>query len=149
MTSTNWGNMGVNTTRRILGEARKARPPTKSELKDPEKAYFYAEGKLAWGDSRRFPEGEAAIATSPYWSYHYARRVIRGRFPEAEAAIATSRWALNYAWHVIHELEAGGRWPEGEEHIAKDPEDAKFYLEHFPEAKLEWAMNGWLDWLDL
>jgi hypothetical protein len=137
--------MGVNTTRRILGEARKARPPTKSELTDPEKAYFYAFEKI----SRRFPEGEAAIATSPYWSYHYARRVIRGRFPEAEAAIATSRWALNYAWHVIHELEAGGRWPEAEEAIAKDPEDAKFYLEHFPEAKLEWAMNGWLDWLDL
>ena len=111
--------MGVNTTRRILGEARKARPPTKRELEDPEKAYFYAEGKLAWGDSRRFPEGEAAIATSPYWSYHYAYHIIRGR------------------------------WPEAEEAIAKDPEDAKFYLEHFPDAKLEWAMKGWLDWLDL
>ena len=85
--------MGVNTTRRILGEARKARPPTKRELKDPEKAYFYAEGKLAWGDSRRFPEGEATIAT--------------------------------------------------------DPNRAKIYLREFPEAKLEWAMNGWLDWLDL
>jgi hypothetical protein len=23
------------------------------------------------------------------------------------------------------------------------------YLELFPEAKLEWAMNGWIDWLDL
>ena len=107
--------MGVNTTRRILGEARKARPPTKSELTDPKKAYFYAFEKI----SRRFPEGEAAIATSPYWSYHYARRIIRGR------------------------------WPEAEEAIAKDPEDAKFYLEHFPDAKLEWAMKGWLDWLDL
>jgi hypothetical protein len=30
-----------------------------------------------------------------------------------------------------------------------NPHLAKSYLELFPEAKLEWIMNGWIDWLDL
>jgi hypothetical protein len=106
----------MNATSRILGEARKVRPPTKRELTDPHDAYFYAEEKLRMG---RFPEGEAAIAKDPYWAYQYARHIIKGRWPEAEATIAT------------------------------DPVAAKLYLEAFPEAKLEWVMNGWLDWFDL
>ena len=57
--------------------------------------------------------------TEPYQAYWYAARVLKGR------------------------------WPEGEATIAKDPTWAEKYLERFPEAKLEWAMNGWLDWLDL
>ena len=52
--------------------------------------------------------------------------------------------AYTYARDVVK-----GRWPEGEATIAKDPDYAKLYLEQFPEAKLEWLMNGWLDWLDL
>jgi hypothetical protein len=74
---------------------------------------------------QRFPEAEPYIATRPsrprwaYWAYYYARDVI------------------------------GGRWPEGEPAIATSPDYANQYLEAFPEAKLEWAMNGWLDWLDL
>ena len=57
--------------------------------------------------------------TEPYQAYWYAARVLKGRWPEAEEAIATN------------------------------PHLAKSYLELFPQAKLEWAMNGWLDWLDL
>ena len=57
--------------------------------------------------------------TEPYQAYWYAARVLKGR------------------------------WPEAEEAIAKSPGYAKLYLIRFPEAKLEWAMNGWLDWLDL
>ena len=41
------------------------------------------------------------------------------------------------------------RFPEAEATIATDPHRAKIYLREFPEAKLEWAMKGWLDWLDL
>jgi hypothetical protein len=132
----------MNTTDRILGEAkRKVSPPTEEELTDPRRAYYYAINVI----SRRFPEGEAAIATSPYWSYHYARRIIRGRWPEAEAAIATSSWwGYRYARDVLK-----GRFPEGEPAIATEPRLAKYYLKQFPEARLEWAMNGWLDWLDL
>ena len=130
----------MNTTSRILGEASKVRPPTKRELTDPEKAYFYAERRMV-----RFPEGEAVIATDPYSAVQYAKHVIQGRWPEAEPVIATDPyWAYMYARHII-----GGRWPEGEATIAKDPIWAEKYLELFPEAKLEWAMNGWLDWLDL
>jgi hypothetical protein len=65
-----------------------------------------------------FSEGEPAIATDPQWASLYAKWVLNRRFPEAEVAIAT------------------------------DPEWAKEYLKAFPEAKLEWIMNGWLDWLD-
>jgi hypothetical protein len=85
--------------------------------------------------------------TDPLNAYYYAKDVIGGRFPEGEAAIATDpRWAHEYARDVI-----GGRWPEGEAAIATgpDPYYTLAYLGLFPEAKLEWAMNGWLDWLDL
>ena len=64
--------------------------------------------------------------------------------PPTEKELTHPRSAYNYAKDVI-----GGRFPECEEAIAKDPDYAKLYLEQFPEAKLEWAMNGLIDWLDL
>ena len=156
----------MNTTDRILGEAMT--PYQKRIYKDPEKAvrwatkhgqrfpeaepyilkatdpgwaYFYAKGVIRG----RWPEAEAAIATDPYWAYMYARHIIKGRWPEAEAAIATDpKWAHYYANHVIK-----GRFPEGEPAIAKDPGCSTMYLKQFPQAKLEWAMNGLIDWLDL
>jgi hypothetical protein len=83
--------------------------------------------------------------TDPYQAHRYAEYVIRGRFPEGEAAIATvPAPAYYYARDII-----GGRFPEGEAAIAKDPPYAELYLKAFPVSKLEWAMNGWLDWLDL
>jgi hypothetical protein len=83
--------------------------------------------------------------TDPHWAHHYARDVIEGRFPEGEAAIATvPALAYYYARDII-----GGRFPEGEAAIATDPLWTKLYLKAFPEAKLTFAMNGWLDWLDL
>ena len=131
----------MNTTDRILGEARKVRPPTKKEQTDPYWAYFYARYVL----NGRFPEGEEAIAKDPQWAYRYAGYVIYGRFPEGEEAIATSPYfAYLYAKDVIR-----GRFPEGEEAIATDPYWTKEYLELFPEAKREWVMRGWLDWFDL
>ena len=126
---------------RILGEARKVRPPTKRELTDPYWAYHYAKYAIVG----RWPEGEEAIATDPLKAYLYAKDVIKGRWPEGEATIATDpHQAYHYARYVIK-----GRWPEAEESIATDPEDAKRYLELFPEAKREWVMRGWLDWFDL
>ena len=132
----------MNTTDRILGEAkRKVRPPTEKELTDPGLAYLYARDVIRG----RWPEGEAAIATSPEYAYYYAKGVLKGRWPEGEATIAKSP-------HVAHAYAAdvlNGRFPEGEEAIAKDPNAAKWYLEQFPEAKREWVMRGWLDWFDL
>jgi hypothetical protein len=134
----------MNITSRILGEAMT--PRQKRIYKDPVMA-----SKWAIKHRQRFPEAEPYIATRPsrprwaYWAYYYARDVIGGRWPEGEPAIATSPYsAYYYARDVI-----GGRWPEGEPAIATSPDYANQYLEAFPEAKLEWAMNGWLDWLDL
>jgi hypothetical protein len=83
--------------------------------------------------------------TNPYWANDYARHVLKGRFPEGEAAIATDPYvAYVYARDVLK-----GRFPEGEAAIATDEYCANQYLIEFPEAKLTFAMNGWLDWLDL
>ena len=73
----------------------------------------------------------------------YAKEVIKGRWPEGEAAILRDPGtSVRYARDIIK-----GRWPEAEEAIATStPEFVKYYLEKFPEAKLSWAMKGWLDW---
>ena len=75
----------------------------------------------------------------------YARDVIKCRWPEGEPAIATDpELAYSYAKNVLK-----GRFREGEEAISTHPRLAKDYLKAFPEAKLEWAMNGLMDWTDL
>ena len=125
----------MNATDRILGEAQKVRPPTQKELTDPGRAYLYARDVI-YG---RFPEGEAALATDPEWAYDYAVDVIKGRWPEAEAAIATDPgFACCYA------RDTKDRFPEGEKAIATDPIWSKWYLELYPEARLGWAMRGWI-----
>ena len=150
----------MNTTDRILGEAS-ADKWSSRVIQDPWAALYYAT-QLIKG---RFPEGEAAIATDPIASYKYATEVIKGRFPEGEAVIATSpgcaAYAVDYAINVIK-----GRWPEAEEAIARALKDSsdesevmdrdaaveliRKYINAFPEvSKLEWVMNGLLDWLDL
>jgi hypothetical protein len=132
----------MNNVDRILGEAthkRKIRPPTEKELTNPEWAYYYARDVIGV----RWPDGEAAIAKSPFWAYAYAMDIIKGRWPEGEATIVSDPyWANRYALNVIK-----GRWPEAEEAIAKSEYKDK-YLESFPDAKVDFAMNGWLDWLD-
>jgi hypothetical protein len=129
----------MNTIGRILGEATKVRPPTEDELTGPYQAYWYAVRVL----KGRFREGEPALATDPRAAYNYSMH-INGPFSEGEPAIATDpQWASLYAKWVLNR-----RFPEAEVAIATDPEWAKEYLKAFPEAKLEWIMNGWLDWLD-
>ena len=132
----------MNTTDRILGEAkRKVRPATRVELKDPKRAYLYAEDVI----KGRWPEGEPVMAKDPEYAYYYAVNIIDGRWPEAEEAIANEPdFAYFYATDVIE-----GRWPEGEPAIATDPRVAERYIKRFPEAKREWVMRGWLDWFDL
>ena len=61
----------------------KVRPPRPHELTDCRAAYEYAMFVVRG----RFPEGEAAIATSPYYAYEYAYNVLKGRFPAGEAII--------------------------------------------------------------
>jgi hypothetical protein len=109
-------------------------------------AYLYAFDVIGgrWPEAER-PEAEAAIATDPRWAYRYAEYVIKGRFPEGEAALATDPYkAYVYARDILK-----GRFPEAEASIATHEYSANQYLIEFPQAKLEWAMNGWIDWLDL
>ena len=102
-------------------------------------AFFYARNVI----KGRWPEAEATIAKDPRSVYWYAINVIQGRWPEAEATIAKDpHWAYFYARDVIQ-----GRWPEGEKAIAHS-EYKDRYLEAFPEAKDDWAINGLIDWLD-
>ena len=83
--------------------------------------------------------------TQPYWAYLYAKDVIKGRWPEGEPVIAREPvLACGYALCVIQ-----GRFPKGEPAIARDPHSTKDYLNAFPEAKLEWVLNGLMDWTDL
>ena len=99
-------------------------------------SFYYARGVI----KGRWPEAEAAIATDPGFAHLYARDVIGGRFPEGEEAIAKDPWAAHYyAKDVIR-----GRFPEGEKAIATDPIWSKWYLELYPEARLGWAMRGWI-----
>lgn len=83
-------------------------------------AYVYASLVL----ERRWPEGEAAIATHPGWAYQYAANVVKGRVPELEDAIMRDpKYAVFYAAFVIK-----GRWPEAEAVIAADPVEWQRYL---------------------
>ena len=133
----------MNTIDRILGESR---PP--EQLRQLAKAR--KENGTIWDDPNRPPTQKEL--TTPYWAYSYASYNIKGRWPEVEPVIATdSESAYLYARDVIK-----GRWPEAEAVIAKDPRIAQLYLNVFPKiqedpcsTRLWWAMNGWLDWLDL
>jgi hypothetical protein len=94
------------------------------------------------GEAEVRPPTEKEL-TDPSWAYSYAADVIKGRFPEGEATIARDPyWSYGYAKYVIK-----GRFPEGEEAVAKSEYRDK-YLESFPDAKDDWLLNGWLDWLD-
>src|SRR6266851_3388301 len=86
---------------------------------------------------RRFPEGEAVIATSAAYSYNYAMLVIKGQWlEEGEAAIATSAWdASSYACYIIK-----GRFPKGEVSITTSAQWSYYYVQdiikgRFPEGE--------------
>ena len=113
----------MNTTDRILGEAMTPRQKRTRKVRPPTEKELttphWAFNYARYDMKGRFPEGEAALATDPKWAHFYARDVLKGRFPEAESVIATHEWAADQ------------------------------YLREFPQARLEWVMNGWIDWLDL
>ena len=72
-----------------------------------------------------WPEAERRIAESPWWSYMYAKMVLKGPFLDGEATIATSgQYAYRYAWFVIN-----GRFVQGEQAISQDPRASFFYAQ--------------------
>ena len=87
---------------------------------------------------KRFPELEELISTDPFWSYIYARDIIKGRWVEAEDIIMINLYhSYHYALYVIK-----GKLPEKMHnmmilHAIKDPDDwrVKRYFE-----QLKWQM---------
>ena len=72
-----------------------------------------------------WPEAERRIAESPWWSYMYAKMVLKGPFLDGEATIATSgQYAYRYAWFVIKD-----RFTQGEQAISQDPRASFFYAQ--------------------
>lgn len=63
----------------------------------PQEAYLKCKNK-----KKRIPELESIIAIDSYYSYCYARDVIKGRWEECEKTIANdSEWSYVYAYEVI------------------------------------------------
>ena len=148
---------------RTLG--RRFIPGEKAIASSPEAAYHYAREII----KGRWPEGEYAIKRLPWKAYFYARDTIKGRWPEAEKYILQDAMAtINYVFNIVK-----SPWPEAEENIAKDAAysylyaanvlkrrfysgeatvansaHSSRYLNTFPEAKEDWALAGWIDWLD-
>ena len=84
-------------------------------------SYDYARKVLC----NRFPEGEAAIATNPHFSFYYAWTILKGRFPAGEAAIATNPgYSYLYALKVLR-----GRFPAGEAIILDSPQNLRWYVQ--------------------
>lgn len=78
----------------------------------------------------RFPEGEPVIAINPYYSYLYAKFVIRGRFELGEPTIAKDAYfSYQYAQSVLKD-----RFLLGEKTILNDKTYARYasrYLQLF------------------
>jgi hypothetical protein len=63
----------------------------------PEEAYYKCKN-----ENRRVPKLENVIATDPYYSYLYARDVIKGRSEEFEKSIAIDpKYSYWYALDII------------------------------------------------
>lgn len=88
---------------------------------DPRCAAIYAKYVLAKDsnykyENGRFPEAEPYIITDAYYSYYYAREILKGRWPEAEPTIMKEpNIASYYAFEVMKQ-----RWPEAEKYIKQD-----------------------------
>jgi hypothetical protein len=63
----------------------------------PEEAY-----KICYKKNKRITKLENIIASSSYYSYMYARDVVKNRFEEGEKEISTaSNWSFGYAKNII------------------------------------------------
>jgi hypothetical protein len=84
----------------------------------PQEAYYRCKN-----ENCRIPELESIISINSYYSYLYARDVIKGRFIEGEKLIARDLYySYCYAVQIIK-----GRWEECEKTIATHPEHSYWY----------------------
>ena len=76
-----------------------------------------------WDKPAELKKREAAIAKDAFYSYKYAKYVLKGPFPAGEPAIAKSaKYSYMYAKHVVN-----GPFPAGEAAIAKDGYYSQMY----------------------
>ena len=73
------------------------------------------------------PELEDIIAQEPYWSYKYAKDIIKGRFEKGEDVIAQyAYYSYLYARDALKD-----RFEKGEDAIAQNAEYSRFYTKEF------------------
>ena len=83
--------------------------------------------------NQSWPDAERKIAESPWWSYMYAKMVLKGRFNDGEATIATSgQYSYMYANFVIK-----GRFVQGEQAISMDPRASLSYAQKVVRGRFE------------
>lgn len=105
----------------------------------PKYTYLYAKDCLK---NERFPKGEPAIAKHAGASVLYAANIIGGAFPMAEDSIIKNhRTSYEYARHALKKA-----FPKGESAIATDAESSYNYAvivlgERFPEGEPAIASN--------
>ena len=152
----------MNAADRILGEAAHQWGYTNFT---PEGFYKLAHKFGRDKALEEWPAGEKLLARSNYWSERYATDVLKGPFPEAE-----KHWYKDPEWVTMYSTKAlKRRWPEAEkatiiplylgqeDWLAARPwVDEEYdkiwaldYIKAFPEAKVDWAINGLIDWTDL
>ena len=102
------------------------------EILTPDEAYHWMRNVMP---NQRSIAMEKVIATSPVWSYRYARHVLNGRFELGEPALLSSDLtACLYARKVLKT-----RWPEAEPIIAKDPYQSYKYATKVLKGRFELA----------
>lgn len=101
-------------------------------------SYLYAKNIL----KQRFYLGEESIAFDSEYAYLYAKNIIKGPWEEGELSIAKSKkYAYNYAKNILK-----GRFTPGEREMRKDPVIWGYYkkLINLNEVvqKQNWIKNG-------
>jgi len=88
----------------------------------PQEAYYKAKKS-----GKRMPELELTISKNAYWSYYYAKDVIKGRWELGEPTISKyAEYSYFYARYVIK-----GRLPDfmHNQMILNNNEYTKYYVE--------------------
>jgi len=86
----------------------------------------------------RIPELEAIISQDAYFSYYYAKHVIKGRWELGEAAISKDvYYSYLYAKHVIK-----GRWELVEPNISKNAQSSFYYAKYVIKGRLPDFMHN-------
>jgi len=99
----------------------------------PQEAYYKARES-----DKRIPKLEPIISKDAYWSYRYARDVIKGRFILAEPAISKDAlYSFYYARNIIK-----GKFILGEPAISKDSEYSYLYAEDVIRGRLPDFMHN-------